>query len=121
MKVKELLKITGIPVVFASLCCLTPVILVLLGLSGVAFATSLTDTLYGTYKWYFRGAGLALLGLSLFIYFRSKGICTFDQIKRQKRKIINIALVAIIASVFLYIFFLYVVVEIVGKFLGIWG
>jgi len=121
MKVKEILKVTGIPVVFASLCCLTPVVLVLLGLSGVVFASSLTDTLYGSYKWAFRAAGLILLGLSLVLYFRSKGICSIDQVKRQRRKIINTALIAIIVAIFAYIFFLYVVVEIVGKALGIWG
>ena len=121
MNLKELLKITGIPVVAASLCCLTPVVLVLLGLGGVAFATSLSDTLYGSYKWAFRAVGLVLLGISLLIYFRSKGICTIDQVKRQRRKIINTALLALVIGIIGYILFLYVVVEIIGKSLGIWG
>lgn len=121
MKFKELLKITGIPVVAASLCCLTPVILVLLGLGGVAFATSLSDTLYGQYRWIFRAAGLVLLGISLLVYFRGKGICTINQVKRQRRKIINTVLLALVIGIIGYIFFLYVVVEIVGKALGIWG
>lgn len=121
MKFKEIFKITGIPVVFASLCCLTPIILVLLGLSTITFAASLTNVLYGDYKWAFRTAGLLLLVLSLFIYFRSKGICTINEAKRQKNKIINIILISIIAAVIGYVFFLYVVLEIIGNLLGIWG
>jgi len=120
MKFKEVLKIIRLPVVFASLCCLTPIVLVLLGLSGVIFASSLSDTLYGSYKWAFRAFGLGLLGISLLIYFRSKGICTLDQAKRQKRKIINTALVVLLVAVVGYIVFLYVIVEIVGSLLGIW-
>lgn len=34
----DVLKISSLPVVFASLCCLSPVLLVLLGLSTVSFA-----------------------------------------------------------------------------------
>ena len=62
---KSILKITGIPVVIASLCCLTPVVIVLFGLGSVSLAASLADTLYGTYAWVFRIVGLVLLGLSI--------------------------------------------------------
>lgn len=48
--VKETFKIISVPVVIASLCCLSPVILVLFGLSTAAFAGSLANTLYGSYK-----------------------------------------------------------------------
>ena len=121
MNIKEIFKVTGIPVVFASLCCLTPVILVLLGLSGVAFASSLTDVLYGSYKWAFRALGLVFLTLSLVIYFRSKGICDLNQAKRKRKQIINTILLVLVAAIFGYIIFLYVIVEIIGKLLGIWG
>lgn len=121
MNFKDILKITGIPVLFASLCCLTPLILVLFGLSTVAFATSLADNLYGNYKWVFRLIGLVLLGISLFIYFRTKGICTINQAKKQRKKIINTILIAIIIAILGYVIWLYVVVEIAGKLLGIWN
>jgi hypothetical protein len=55
MKVKEILKISGLPVLFASMCCLSPVIFFLLGITSLAAATELTDLFYGTYKWVFRG------------------------------------------------------------------
>jgi len=120
MKLKEILKLTGIPVLFASLCCLAPVIFVLLGFSGVAFAASLSDNLYGNYRWVFRGVGLLLLMFSLIFYFRNKGICTIDKVKAERRKIINTVLVVLVAAIVFYIFWLYVVVEIAGILLGIW-
>jgi len=121
MKIKELLKITGIPVVIASLCCLSPLILVLFGLSTVAFASSLADSLYGQYKWVFRIVGLILLSISIIVYFRTqKGICTIDQAKKHRQEIINKTILFLIAGVLGYVFFLYVVVHYGGVFLGIW-
>ena len=120
MNFKELLKITGLPVLFASLCCVAPLILVLFGLSTVAFAASLSDTFYGTYRWAFRGVGLLLLILSLTFYFRKKGICTINQVKRNRRKIINTTLLVLGIAILAYIFWLYVVVEIIGIWVGIW-
>ena len=121
MKIRDMFHIVGIPVVAASLCCLSPVILVLLGLGTASFAGSLADTLYGSYKWVFRIIGLILLGLSLILYFRKKGVCTLDQVKRRRNEIINTILIALIAAVGGYFFFLYVVVEYIGMWMGIWA
>lgn len=121
MKFKEVAKVVSIPVIFASLCCLSPVILVFLGLSTASFAASLSDTLYGTYKWYFRAAGLILLAASLGWYFwKAKGICTIDQVKRRRNEIINTVLLTLVAGIIGYIIFLYVIVEYFGMWLGIW-
>ncbi len=120
MKFRDAFCIIGIPVVAASLCCLSPVILVLLGLSTASFAGSLVDTLYGDYKWVFRGVGLILLIISLVLYFRKRGVCTLDQAKRRRNEIINTVLIALIAAVAGYFFFLYVVVEYIGMWLNIW-
>jgi len=93
LKIKELFKIVWLPVLFSSLCCLSPLVLVMFGLVTVSFASSLSDTLYGDYKWLFRGFGLALFALSIYYYIRKqKGICTLDQVKRKKNEIINIVL-----------------------------
>ncbi len=122
MKLREIIKVTWLPVVFASLCCLSPVILVLLGLSTASFAASLADTLYGTYKWSFRALGLILLLASLGWYFwKAKGICTLDAAKRRRNEILNTLLVVLISGVVGYVVFLYVVVEYAGIWLGIWG
>lgn len=119
--IKSLLKISGIPVVVASLCCLTPVIIVLFGLGSVSLAASLADTLYGDYKWVFRGVGLVLLVLAFVWYLRrEKGICTIDEAVKRRNEIINIAILVLTAGIAGYFLFLYVVVEYAGVWLGIW-
>lgn len=118
---KELIKISSFPVVIVSLCCLSPLVLVLFGLSTVSFASSLSDTLYGDYKWIFRGVGLILLTFSILLYLRrSKKICTLKQAKRRLNEVVNTILLVLIVGVFGYMFFLYVVVHYAGVFLGIW-
>lgn len=119
---KELFKITWFPVFIASLCCLAPVILVFFGLSTIAFAASLSDILYGHYTWWFRLAGLFLLTASLVIYLRrSRGICTIDQARQRRNEIVNLALIVFSVGVIGYILWLYVAVELIGYWLGIWG
>ena len=122
MKLKNILKISSLPVLFASLCCLSPLILVLLGLSTLSFASSLADTLYGEYKWVFRIIGLILLAITTILYLRrQKGICTIDEAKKRRREIINIVLIVLISAILAYMFFLYVVVHYAGVFLNIWN
>jgi amino acid transporter len=104
------------------LCCFTPVVLVLFGLSTVSFAASLADTLYGGNKWLFRSAALIFLALSLFWYFyKYEKVCTLDEVKKKRKRIINLTLIVLIAGILTYILWLYVIVEIIGILLGIWG
>ncbi|MBP6889056.1 MAG: hypothetical protein KBC83_01660 [Candidatus Moranbacteria bacterium] len=120
-KFQEVLKMSGVPVILASLCCLSPVILVLLGISSVSFASSLSDTLYGEYKWVFRTIGLlALLGSLAYYLYRQKGICSLDAAKRRRNEIMNYIALTLVVGVFGYLFFLYVVVHYLGVWLSIW-
>ena len=119
---KDILKISSLPVIVASLCCLSPIVILFAGFGSVAFASSLADTLYGEYKWLFRLAGLALLAVALVIYLRrTKGICTIDEAKRRRNEILNIVVLSLAAGVAGYFFFLYVVVHYAGVFLGLWA
>jgi hypothetical protein len=121
INVGELTKLSALPVVAASLCCLSPLILVMLGLSTVSFASSLADTLYGEYKWVFRGVGLVLLGISLVLYFRrQRNICTLDEAKKRRNEILNTVLLTFTAGVVGYIVLLYVVVHYAGVWYSIW-
>lgn len=120
MKLKELFRLTGLPVIFASLCCLSPIVIVLLGLGSLSFAGSLADNLYYNYRWLFRVIGVLLLVASLVYYFRQKGICTLDQAKKQRNKIINTVLITFGVSIFAYIIWLYVILHYVGLWLKIW-
>lgn len=118
---REILRISGVPVVLASLCCLSPVILVLLGISSVSFASSLAVTFYGEYKWVFRGIGImTLIGSLIYYLYRQKGICTLDQVKRRRNEIINYVMLTLVAGVLGYLFFLYVIVHYLGVWLSIW-
>lgn len=122
MRIKDVLKISSLPVLLASLCCLSPVILVALGLTTVSFGASLADTFYGEYKWAFRLVGLLGLAITVALYLRrSVGICTLDDALRRRNEVINIISLTLIASVLGYFFFLYVVVEYAGKFLKLWS
>jgi amino acid transporter len=115
-------KIVPIAAFIAGLCCFAPVVLVLFGISTVAFAASLSDLLYGTYKWAFRGAALLFLGLALFWYlYKKEKVCTIDELKKKRRKIINLVLLTLITAIVAYIIWLYVIVEIIGILLGIWS
>jgi hypothetical protein len=117
---KKLIAVISSSVAFASLCCLSSVVIVALGLGSVSFAASLADTFYGEYKWYFRAFGLFCLIIGLIWYFRSEGVCTIDQAKRERKKIINTLLIALFTGVAGYLFFLYVVVHYIGVWQGIW-
>lgn len=120
-RLREILRISGVPVVLASLCCLSPVILVLLGISSVSFASSLADTFYGEYKWVFRGIGImTLIGSLIFYLYRQKGICTLDQVRRRRNEIINYLALTLVVGALGYLFFLYVVVHYLGVWLSIW-
>lgn len=111
----------GISALIGGLCCFTPVVLVLFGLSTVTFAASLSDTLYGSYKWVFRSAALLFLSVALGWYFYKKeGICSLDQVKRKQNKIINMTLLVFSSAILIYIIWLYVIVEAIGLSLGIW-
>jgi hypothetical protein len=120
--IKDFFKVVSIPAFVASLCCLSPIILVLLGISTVSFASSLSDIFYGTYKWWFRLAGFLTLVISLVYYFRRRrGICTIDDFKRRKNEIINFVALSVVVFVLSYIIFLYVIVHYLGAFLKIWS
>lgn len=115
-------KFTPLAALVGGLCCLSPIILVLFGLSTVSFASSLGNTLYGTYKWAFRGAALLFLAAGLFWYFYKKeGICTIDAAKRNRTKIINTVLLTLIIGIALYILWLYVILHYIGVWLNIWS
>ena len=101
------------------LCCVTPIVLVLLGLASLSAAADIGNVLYGDYRWLFRATALAFLALALWVYFRRKGICTLDQARRQRNRIINTSLVVLITAVGTYIFWTYFAVHYWGIAVGL--
>ena len=119
MQLKELFNLTGLPIFIASLCCLTPIILVLFGLSTLTFAISLSNILDGQYRWVFILAGLLLLTASLVSYFRKRGICTIDQVKKQRNEIMNKVLLVLIVAIIGYVLFLIIFLGSLGRLLSL--
>ena len=100
-------------------------ILVLFGLASVSSAAALSNSLYwgeDGYAW-FRPTMLILAAIfvliGLVIHFRSRGICTLDQAKRARRKIINTSLLVIIISYISYLLLNYVILTEIGILLDL--
>ena len=123
--VKSLWKWIGGSAFLASMCCFPSVVLVLFGLASVSSAAALSNDLYwGTNgMWWFRpllltlSAGLVALGLVL--YFRSDGICSLDEVKCQRKRIINTSLLVFSLSTIAYILFNFVILTEIGVALNL--
>lgn len=122
---KSLIRIISGSAIIASMCCLPSVILVLFGLASVSSAAALSNSLYwgeDGYGW-FRPTMLILAAIfvliGLVIHFRSRGICTLDQAKRARRKIINTSLLVIIISYISYLLLNYVILTEIGILLDL--
>ena len=116
---KGIFLISGLAALIGGLCCMTPVVLVLLGLASLSVAADMGNVLYGEYRWAFRIAALAFLALALWVYFRRKGICTLDQARRQRNRIINTSLVVLTAAIGAYILWTYIAVHYWGIAVGL--
>lgn len=122
---RSLFTVIGLPALLATMCCLPSVVLVLFGLASVSAAASLSDTLYwglGGWGW-FRPTLLSLSFLLLVggivLYFRNRGICTLDDVVRNRRKVINTTLLILTTSITLYFFLNYVLLTEIGILLGL--
>ena len=111
--------------IVASMCCLPSVVMVMFGLASVSTAAALSDTLYWGKDgyWWFRPAVLAVSAIMVIIglisYFRNQGVCTLDDVKRERQKVINTSLLVVTIAVSAYLFFNYVVLEILGIAFGL--
>ena len=123
--VKSLWKWISGSAFLASLCCFPSVVLVLFGLASVSSAAALSNDLYwGTNgMWWFRpllmtaSAFFVILGLVL--YFRNDGICSLDEVKRQRKRIINTSLLVLSFSVVAYVLFNFVILTEIGVALNL--
>ena len=116
---KKLLTLVGISGLIGGLCCLTPIVLILLGISTVSFAAELGDVLYWEYRWVFRILGLGTLIAAFVFYYRSRGICTLDHVKRNRNKIFNTSLLVLISAVGIYTVWTYVILHHWGVAVGL--
>ena len=122
---RSLWKLVASSSIIASMCCLPSVVLVMFGIATVSTGAAISDTLYfgeDGYSW-FRPLMLTIASITvitgLVFYFRNQGICTMDQAKRQRRKIINTSILVIIISYLSYLILNYVILTEIGILFGL--
>ena len=69
----------------ASMCCIGPTVIVLLGLGPLFGITSLC---FAQHRWIFASLGLAALGSGIYLWLRKKeGTCDIDTVKKNRKRI----------------------------------
>src|SRR5262245_38427056 len=84
------------------ICCVSPVILFLLGISTAAEAVTLGDRLYYGYAWYFRGAGLLLAAAATMVYLRRRRSCSVAGAAAYWRTLLSVGVTTVGTYVVLY-------------------
>lgn len=92
-------------------CCVSPVVLALLGVASAAEAVSLGDTLYYGYGWWFRGAGLLIAISAVYMHLRRRGSCSLRGAYSYRRLIAVMLAAGLITYAGLFW---------LTKYLGIW-
>jgi len=121
VEARSLWKLIGASAFTASLCCVPSVVWVLFaGSSAIVAADQLSNDLYfGIARWLLYLVALALAGAGLTIHFRRDGICTLDDAKRERRRIVNTSLAVFTAVIVLYIVWNYIILELIGIAVGL--
>ena len=92
-------------------CCVSPVVLVLLGVATAVEAVTLGDTLYYEYGWFFRAGGFAVAAAAIILYLCGRSACSMRGAYSYRRMLIT--LVAAVAATYAGLFWF-------TKYLGIW-
>ena len=117
----ELAPLVGISAVISSLCCLPSVIWVLFaGSSAIVAADSLSNELYySSFRYLLYSISFVLLIVGVILFFRNKGICTLNDAKKNKNRIINTTLMVFSLSIVVYLIWNFVVLELLGIAVGL--
>ena len=121
VEARSLWKLIGASAFAASLCCVPSVVWVLFaGSSAIVAADQLSNDLYfGIGRWLLYLVALALAGAGLTIHFRREGICTLDDAKRERQRIVNTSLAVITAVIVLYLVWDYIILQLIGIAVGL--
>jgi hypothetical protein len=118
---RPLAKLVAASAVTASLCCLPSVIWVLFaGSSAIVAADQLSNDLY--YSWVrfaLYGVSFCMVSYGLVLFFRNQGICTLNDAKRERRRVVNTSLAVFTAAVLSYLAWNFVILEIIGIEIGL--
>tara|TARA_Y100000588_G_C14218862_1_gene910082 strand:+ start:647 stop:1081 length:435 start_codon:yes stop_codon:yes gene_type:complete len=118
---KSLWKMIGLTALTASMCCFPSIVWVLFaGSSAIVAADQLSNDLYfGIARPILYLVSLGMVSIGLIIHFRGKGICTFDDAKRERQRIINTTLAVLTSTFLIYFIWNYIVLEIIGIAIGL--
>ena len=118
---RPLASLVAASAITASMCCLPSVVWVLFaGSSAIVAADQLSNDMY--YSWVRYAlyvVSFSMVAAGLVIYFRNRGVCTIDDVRRERRRVVNTSLAVFTASVLAYLFWNFVVLEIVGIAIGL--
>ena len=90
------------------------------GLASISTAAALSDSLYWSpFRYWLYLATFLFLSYGLYRHFKSDGICTLDDVKRERQKVINTTLLVFTITIVTYLIFNYVVLEILGIAVGL--
>ena len=119
--VAELAPLVGLSAIISSLCCLPSVIWVLFaGSSAIVAADSLSNELYySSFRYLLYSISFVLLMGGIILYFRNKGICTINDAKKNKNRIINTTLMVFSLSIVVYLIWNFLVLELLGIAVGL--
>ena len=118
--VKSLWKWIGGSAFLASMCCFPSVVLVFFGLASVSSAAALSNDLYwgtngmGWFRPALSAISVVLVVAGLVMYFRGEGICSLDEAKRQRKRIINTSIVVLSLALASYIVFNFIILTELG-------
>ena len=118
---KPLASIATVSALTASMCCLPSVVWVLFaGSSAIVAANELSNDLY--YSWFryaLYAASLSMMSVGLIIYFRNRGICYLDDVRRERKRVVNTSMALFTATVLGYLIWNFVILEIIGISIGL--
>ena len=104
----------------ASMCCFPSVVLVMFGLASASTAAALSDRLYwGPFRKWLLLATFIFLSYGLTRYFRQQGVCTLDDAKRERKKVINVSLFTFGMFLVVYTIWNYIILDLIGIAFGI--
>src|SRR5215831_14844939 len=89
--------------VIGIVCCVSPVVLFLLGISTAAEAVTLGDRLYYGYTWYFRVAGLLLAAAGTVVYLRRRRSCSLAGAAAHWRTLLGVGMTLVVTYGLLYV------------------
>ncbi len=102
---KGIISGTGSGIV-TTICCVGPLIIILLGLGTFSLALNVSQ-----YRPYFIALGIFFLLLSIFLHLRKKNSCSVKGLKREKQFVIS----AVLSMGIIYLSVLYVVVPAISS------